>query len=256
MTTCNDHKIDGQVKILEGTVIDMAALSKKAVLSKKKVLEAVDILAETYPEADCELTFGSVFQLLVAVVMSAQTTDKSVNQVTKVLFEKYPDAKAIAALEETELQEMIKRIGMYRTKAKNVLNLSRILVEQYDGEVPGDYDKLVALPGVGRKSANVVLANGFGEQRIAVDTHVFRVSNRIGLVNEPDVLKTELSLMKVLPKNQWTQMHHALIWHGRRICDARRPKCMECPLNSLCLYWKNINTVTRKKDSGTAGKGK
>lgn len=215
------------------------------VLSKKKVLEAVEILESMYPEADCELTFGSVFQLLVAVVMSAQTTDKSVNQVTKVLFEKYPDAQSIAAMDETELQGIIKRIGMYRTKAKNVLNLACIVTEEYGGEVPGDYDKLVQLPGVGRKTANVVLANGFGEQRIAVDTHVFRVSNRIGFVKEPDVLKTELSLMKVLPDDKWTRMHHALIWHGRRVCDARRPQCPECPLNSICLHWKNINTVTK-----------
>ncbi|MDF3000291.1 MAG: nth [Bacillota bacterium] len=225
-----------------------------AVLSKKKVLEAVEILEGMYPEADCELTFGSVFQLLVAVVMSAQTTDKSVNQVTKVLFEKYPDAWSIAAMEETELQEMIKRIGMYRTKAKNVLRLARILTEEYDGEVPGDYDKLIVLPGVGRKTANVVLANGFGQQRIAVDTHVFRVSNRIGLVKEPDVLKTELSLMKVLPEDKWTRMHHALIWHGRRVCDARKPRCPECPLNSLCLYWKSVGTVIKKKGSSSAKK--
>ena len=225
-----------------------------AVLTKKKVSEAIEILEGMYPEADCELTFGSVFQLLVAVVMSAQTTDKSVNQVTKVLFEKYPDAQSIAAMEELELQEMIKRIGMYRTKAKNVLHLARILTEEYGGEVPGDYDKLIALPGVGRKTANVVLANGFGEQRIAVDTHVFRVSNRIGLVKEPDVLKTELSLMKVLPEDKWTRMHHALIWHGRRVCDARKPRCPECPLNSLCLHWKNINTVIKKKGGSVVKK--
>lgn len=206
------------------------------ILSKKKITEAVRILEEMYPEADCELSFGSVFQLLVAVVLSAQTTDKSVNQVTEVLFEKHPDAESIASMSEEELQQTIKRIGMYKTKAKNVRNLARIVKEEYNGEVPGDYEKLIQLPGVGRKTANVVLANGFGEQRIAVDTHVFRVSNRIGLVKEPDVLKTELSLMKVLPKNKWTLMHHALIWHGRRVCDARRPQCEHCRLNEICLY--------------------
>ncbi len=206
------------------------------VLTKNRIKEAVEILEELYPEADCELRFGSVFQLLVAVVLSAQTTDKSVNQVTDVLFEKYPDAASIAAMEEEELQQIIRRIGMYRTKTKNVLNLSRTIMEEYNGEVPGDYEKLVRLPGVGRKTANVVLANGFGEQRIAVDTHVFRVANRIGLVEEPDVLKTELSLMKALPKNKWTHMHHALIWHGRRVCDARRPQCGVCRLNGICLH--------------------
>lgn len=207
-----------------------------AVLSKRKITEAVKLLEDMYPDADCELQFGSVFQLLVAVVLSAQTTDKSVNQVTEVLFEKYPDADSIASLTVEELQQMIKRIGMYRTKARNVLSLAQIIRDQYGGKVPGDYEKLVQLPGVGRKTANVVLANGFGEQRIAVDTHVFRVANRIGLVEEPDVLKTELSLMKALPKDKWTRMHHALIWHGRRVCDARRPRCGDCGLNGLCLY--------------------
>ncbi len=207
-----------------------------AVLSKKKITEAVRLLEDMYPAADCELQFGSVFQLLVAVVLSAQTTDKSVNQVTEVLFEKYPDADSISSLTEEELQQMIKRIGMYRQKAKNVLNLARIIKAEYQGEVPGDYDKLIKLPGVGRKTANVVLANGFGEQRIAVDTHVFRVSNRIGFVEQPDVLKTELALMEVLPENKWTHMHHALIWHGRRVCDARRPQCEDCRLNGICLY--------------------
>ena len=206
------------------------------VLTKKKPAEAVRLLEDMYKEADCELKFGSVFQLLVAVVLSAQTTDKSVNQVTGVLFAEYPDAEAMRDLTEEELQGIIRRIGMYKTKAKNVLNLARIIRDEYNGEVPGDYEKLIQLPGVGRKTANVVLANGFGQQRIAVDTHVFRVANRIGLVAEPDVLKTELSLMKVLPKNKWTFMHHALIWHGRRICDARRPRCGDCRLNDLCLY--------------------
>lgn len=207
-----------------------------AVLPKKKIAEAVALLEDMYPDAGPELHFGSVFQLLVAVVLSAQATDKSVNQVTQVLFAKYPDAQSIAGMGEEELQQILKRIGMYRTKSRNVLNLARIIAEEYGGEVPGDYDKLVQLPGVGRKTANVVLANGFGQQRIAVDTHVFRVTNRIGLVDEPDVLKTELSLMKVLPENKWTRMHHALIWHGRRVCDARRPNCIACRLNGICIY--------------------
>jgi endonuclease-3 len=207
-----------------------------AVLSKKKIAEAARLLEDMYPEAGSELRFGSVFQLLVSVVLSAQTTDKSVNLVTEVLFAKYPDAESIAAMEEVELQQILKRIGMYRQKSKNVLKLSRIIAEEYCGEVPGDYEKLVQLPGVGRKTANVVLANGFGQQRIAVDTHVFRVANRIGLVDEPDVLKTELSLMKALPEKKWSHMHHALIWHGRRVCDARRPNCDGCGLNEICLY--------------------
>lgn len=207
-----------------------------AVLSKKKIAEAVGILEEMYPKAISELQFGSVFQLLVSVVLSAQTTDKSVNQVTEVLFDKYPDAGAIAAMEEEELQRIIRRIGMFRTKSKNILKLARIINEGYNGEVPGDYEELIKLPGVGRKTANVVLANGFGVQRIAVDTHVFRVTNRIGLVEEPNELKTELSLMKALPNDKWIHMHHALIWHGRRVCAARRPNCPDCRLNGLCLF--------------------
>jgi endonuclease-3 len=223
------------------------------VLSKKNVAEAVRLLEDMYPAADCELNFGTVFQLLVAVVLSAQTTDKSVNQVTEILFEKYPDAEAIAGMTEEELQQIIKRIGMYKTKSKNVLRLASIIVEEYRGQVPGDYEKLIKLPGVGRKTANVVLANGFGEQRIAVDTHVFRVANRIGFVEEPDVLKTELSLMKVLPESKWTNMHHALIWHGRRVCDARRPQCPDCRLNEICLHAKktiggNVASGRKKKE--------
>lgn len=207
-----------------------------AKLSKRKVNQIVRLLEEMYPEADCELAFDSVFQLLVAVVLSAQTTDKSVNQVTEILFKEHGDPASLAKLSEEELQHIIKRIGMYKTKSKNVINLARIIHEDYHDQVPGDYNKLVALPGVGRKSANVVLANGFGEQRIAVDTHVFRVSNRIGLVEESNVLKTELSLMEVLPQNKWRQMHHALIWHGRRVCHARKPDCENCKLREVCLY--------------------
>lgn len=211
-----------------------------ATLSKKKISNVVETLMELYPEAECELEFDSVFQLLVAVVLSAQTTDKSVNQVTKVLFNDHKDAESIANMNEEDLQIIMKRIGMYKTKSKNVLSLARIINETYGGEVPGDYEKLIALPGVGRKTANVVLANGFGEQRIAVDTHVFRVANRIGLVNEPNVLKTELALMKVIPENRWTQIHHALIWHGRRVCDARRPHCQACGINEICLKYGDI----------------
>ncbi|MBR0598844.1 endonuclease III [Sinanaerobacter chloroacetimidivorans] len=211
------------------------------VLSKNKIKIVVERLAEMYPEADCELKFGSVFQLLVAVVLSAQTTDKSVNQVTEVLFRDYPDAASLAAVEEEDLEKIIKRIGMYKTKAKNVRKLAQIIRDEYGGEVPGDYEQLIALPGVGRKTANVVLANGFGQQRIAVDTHVFRVSNRIGLVKEPDVLKTEFALMKALPEDQWTSMHHALIWHGRRVCDARKPQCESCGIHDICLFNQRNN---------------
>lgn len=198
----------------------------------------LDKLEELYPEAECALDHGSVFQLLVSVALSAQTTDKSVNVVTKELFSRFPDAESMAKADEMELQEILKRIGMYKTKSKNILALAKIVDHEYGGIVPEDYDALVKLPGVGRKTANVVLSVGFGQQRIAVDTHVFRVANRIGLVSEKDVLKTELSLMKVIPENRWSQSHHSLIWHGRQCCDARKPKCETCGIEPYCQFSK------------------
>ena len=167
-------------------------------------------------------------------MLSAQTTDVSVNKVTPDLFAAYPDAAALAEAPEAELQEKLRRIGMYKTKARNIRNLAIQLTEKYGGQVPEDYDQLVELPGVGRKTANVVLAVGFGHQRIAVDTHVFRVANRIGLVSEKDVLKTELALMEALPEARWSRTHHSLIFHGRQCCSARNPKCSECPISYLC----------------------
>ena len=198
-------------------------------------------MEETYPEAECALHHKNVFQLIVAVALSAQTTDKSVNVVTPALFERYPDADSLAAADVEEVSEYIKRIGMYKTKARNIVGMAQKLVSDYDGQVPDDYDALVSLPGVGRKTANVVLSVGFGHQRIAVDTHVFRVANRIGLVHEKDVLKTELSLMERIPEERWSRTHHSLIFHGRQCCDARKPKCDDCPLNTLCEYINGEN---------------
>ncbi len=205
-----------------------------ALLNKKETDELVRLLMEEYPDARCALDHGDPFQLLVAVVLSAQTTDVSVNKVTPRLFAEAPDAFAMAALPEERVSEIIRSIGMYRTKARNLRLLSQTLAEKYGGEVPGDYDALVSLPGVGRKTANVVLAEAFGQQRIAVDTHVFRLANRIGLAAEKDVLKTEEALMKALPEDCWTAMHHALIWHGRRVCSARNPACGDCCLAGVC----------------------
>lgn len=205
-------------------------------LEKDKIKEVLDRLEETYPDAECALHHQNVFQLIVAVALSAQTTDKSVNVVTPALFERYPDTDALAAADVEEVSEYIKRIGMYKTKAKNIVGMAQKLVSDYGGQVPEDYDALVSLPGVGRKTANVVLSVGFGHQRIAVDTHVFRVANRIGLVHEKDVLKTELSLMERIPEERWSRTHHSLIFHGRQCCDARKPKCDDCPINTLCEY--------------------
>jgi endonuclease-3 len=171
----------------------------------------------------------------VAVVLSAQTTDVSVNKVTPELFRRWPDAATLAGARQEDVERVIRTIGMYRTKSANIIRLARKLLEDHDCCVPCSMEELMELPGVGRKTANVVLAVGFGEQRIAVDTHVFRVANRIGLCHEPDVLKTELALMKNLPESRWSEAHHSLIWHGRRVCHARKPECDACPACGLCL---------------------
>ena len=193
-------------------------------------------MGRMYPAPECALEFGSLFQLLIAVILSAQTTDKQVNVVTKDLFRIYPNAASLAEADPSEVEKVIRRIGMYKTKAKNIIAAARMLMEEYGGEVPRDFDRLVKLPGVGRKTANVVLAVGCGVPAIPVDTHVFRVSNRIGIVNEKDVLKTELALMEALPEETWINMHHALIWHGRRVCKARKPDCDACPIADICRY--------------------
>ena len=203
-------------------------------MKKEKVNEILDLLEKEYPDAECALDYDSVFHLLLAVVLSAQTTNVSVNKVTPKKKKKYETPKQLAQADEKEVAEIIRTIGMYRTKSKNIINLAKMLVEKYDGIVPESDEELVKLPGVGRKTANVVMAVGFGHQRIAVDTHVFRVSNRIGFVNESDVLKTELALMKTIPENRWTKTHHSLIFHGRRCCTARNPKCDECVIKDLC----------------------
>ena len=205
-------------------------------VKKEDINKILDILEETYPQAECALDHQNVYQLIVAVALSAQTTDKSVNQVTPALFEKYPTPYELAVADPEEVAQYIKRIGMYKTKSKNIVGLAKSLVENFGGQVPDDYGALVSLPGVGRKTANVVLSVGFVHQRIAVDTHVFRVANRIGLVHEKDVLKTELALMDRIPEDRWSRTHHSLIFHGRQCCDARKPKCDQCPIVEYCEY--------------------
>ena len=202
---------------------------------KKDIINRIlDILEETYPEAECALDHNNVFQMIVAVALSAQTTDVSVNKVTPGLFAAYPTAEALAEADPEDVAEYIRRIGMYKTKSRNIVSMAKMLVERFDGQVPEDYDSLVSLPGVGRKTANVVLSVGFGHQRIAVDTHVFRVANKIGFVHEKDVLKTELALMEVIPEERWSKTHHSLIFHGRNCCVARKPRCVECPIKAYC----------------------
>jgi endonuclease-3 len=206
------------------------------VLSKNDCVAVLDLLIETYPNAGCALTHENIFELLVKVVLSAQTTDMGVNAVSVELFERYPDAESLAVANLEDLQRILRSIGMYRMKSKNIKTLSAMLVADYGGAVPGDYDALVTLPGVGRKTANVVLSVGFGQQRIAVDTHVFRVANRIGLCSEKNVIKTELALMKNLPPERLTEAHHSMIFHGRRCCVAKRPSCGFCAVGKYCGF--------------------
>lgn len=217
-------------------------MAKKNIISKDKVLEVINQLDLLYPDAGCSLNYENLYNLIVAVVLSAQTTDVSVNKVTPALFKKYPTVFELADANIVDVENIIKKIGLYKNKAKNIVCMANDIVQKFDGNVPDNFDDLVKLPGVGRKTANVVLAEGFGEQKIAVDTHVFRVSNRIGIVRENNPLDTEKTLMKQIPEHIWTHAHHLLIFHGRGLCSAKNPKCEKCPLNCTCLYYIN-NTV-------------
>ena len=198
-----------------------------------------EILAELerlYPDAKPALHFDNPYQLLVAVILSAQCTDVKVNLVTPALFAAYPDAHALAAAQPEEIETYIKTCGLYHNKARNLVMTARTLVEQYGGEVPADHDRLTQLPGVGRKTANVVMSCAFGADAIAVDTHVFRVSNRLGLADAGDVLKTEQQLMQAIPREKGSHAHHWIIFHGRRVCAARKPDCAQCTLSAWCEY--------------------
>ena len=201
------------------------------------VRAVLDALNALYPQARAELHFSNPFETLIATILSAQCTDKRVNMVTETLFQRYPDAAALGSLTPEQLEPMIKSCGLYHTKARNIVAACRALVEQYGGQVPSTRQELMKLPGVGQKTAGVVLLAAFGEDQIPVDTHVFRVANRIGLVHEPTAQKTEQALRAVLPKEEWSHAHHLLIWHGRRCCAARKPACERCPLKGgLCMH--------------------
>ncbi|PRR84598.1 endonuclease III [Clostridium vincentii] len=207
---------------------------------KPRIKKILDILKETYPDAECELNHESPFQLLVATILSAQTTDKKVNEITETLFRDYPDLETFLKLENDELEKRIKQIGLYRNKSKNIILMCNQLKEKFNGEVPRTMEELTSLAGAGRKTANVVLSNAFNVPSIAVDTHVFRVSNRLGLADSKNVLEVELQLQRELPKREWSRAHHLLIFHGRRCCIARNPRCQECPVEQLCKYRKEI----------------
>lgn len=203
-------------------------------MERSRIMRILEKLAATYPQARTALEFGSPFQLLVAVILSAQCTDKRVNQVTRELFKEYRTPADFAALDPAELEPKIRSCGLGPSKARNIVEASRLLLERHGGEVPGTMEELVALPGVGRKTANVMLANIFDTAAIAVDTHVFRVSHRLGLARSTTPEGTERELQAAIPRDLWAQAHHWLIWHGREICHARKPACSRCPLLNDC----------------------
>lgn len=211
-------------------------------------------LEQMYPDAHCELNYRTPFELLIATILSAQCTDKRVNEVTAPLFTKYKKPEDYLHLTQQEMEAQIKGLGLYKNKSKNILETCRILYERYNGEVPRTRAELEALPGVGRKTANVVLSNAFGIPAIAVDTHVFRVANRLGLANSERVDETEQQLMRRIPKEKWSQAHHWLIWHGRRVCSARNPKCADCPLQPVCRYAKQQGDKASAAAKGKRGK--
>lgn len=208
----------------------------KRIVPDNEILNILDILESMHPEAACALDHRDPFQLVIAVALSAQTTDVSVNKATPALFAKYPTPEALAAADQDDVMEIIHTIGLYRNKSRNIIRLAQMLVSDHNGTVPCDFDSLVKLPGVGRKTANVVLAEGFGVPRIAVDTHVFRVANRIGLTDEKNVEATEDELMRRLPEEMWIRAHHLLIFHGRKCCHARKPECEVCGLKEVCMH--------------------
>lgn len=198
----------------------------------------LDTLAKDFPNAKSELNFHSPFQLLVAVILSAQCTDKRVNLVTPRLFEVAPDAKTLAQLPQEQIEEIIHSCGFYHSKATYLKQMSQDIVNRFGGEAPNNIDDLRTLAGVGRKTANVVYAVGFGGQAIAVDTHVFRVSNRLGIANAKNVLDTEKQLMQAIPREQWADSHHYLLLHGRYVCKAQNPQCQRCSVKDFCKHYK------------------
>jgi len=211
----------------------------------KDIPEIMHILDQAYPKAKCSLDFNNPLELLVATVLSAQCTDERVNQVTKSLFKKYRIAADYANAPLEELEDDIRSTGFFRNKAKSLKNCGAALVEKHQGEVPGSLEKLVKLPGIGRKTANVILGTAFKIPGIVVDTHVGRITQRMGLTREQDPVKIEFDLMEIIPKDKWTAFSHQLIQHGRKICNARKPKCAKCPLLEHCDYGQQAEVATR-----------
>ena len=208
---------------------------KKGAALKSYARVVLDRLLARYPDAHCALDFTNAYELLAATILSAQCTDKRVNLVTPALFARYPDAQALAAARQEDVEELIRSAGFYRSKAKSLIGMATALVERHGGQVPADMESLVVLPGVGRKTANVVLGNAFGRNDgIVVDTHVARLSNRLALARGDDPVKIERALLPLFPQEHWTMLSHLLIEHGRQVCDARKPRCDACFLADVC----------------------
>lgn len=206
---------------------------------KDEVKYILDEIEKMFPNASCELNYNNVFELLVAVSLSAQTTDKAVNKVTIKLFDKYPNPYYLANAQCEDVENIIKEIGLYKNKSRNIIKLSQILIENYNGEVPNSQIELEKLPGVGRKTANVIMTEGFGVPRIPVDTHVERVSKRLGIVdNEKSVLEVENTLKALIPEDRWHKAHHLLLFMGRYHCLAKKPQCLQCFYKEKCKYDK------------------
>jgi len=204
---------------------------------KKRSLWVLKALKKTYPTAHCELNYSSPFELLIATILSAQCTDKRVNLVTEELFKKYKKPSDYAQAPIKELEESVRSTGFYRNKARNIQGASKVITEKFHSKVPETMEELVALPGVGRKTANVVLGNAFGKSEgVVVDTHVTRITRLLGFTRNTDAVKIERDLVKLVPKKDWTLVSHLLIWHGRRCCVARRPDCAHCILKTECPY--------------------
>jgi endonuclease III len=208
-------------------------------LNKYQIKTVLNILYKMYPNAKCEFNHSNNFELLISTVLSAQTTDKKVDEVTLKLFDKYNSPQKFLSLSQEELETKIKEIGLYRNKAKHILSLCRDLISKFNGEVPNTMEQLMSLAGVGRKTSNIVLSSVFNIPAIAVDTHVFRVSNRIGLAEGKNVSVVENQLMNNIPKNQWIKTHYTLIYYGRSLCKAIKPNCEECKINNLCEFYSN-----------------
>ncbi|SFK90885.1 DNA-(apurinic or apyrimidinic site) lyase /endonuclease III [Paenibacillus sp. 1_12] len=218
-------------------------------MNKKQARSILDIMASMFPDAHCELNHTNAFELTIAVLLSAQCTDETVNKVTASLFQKYKRPEDYVAVPLDELEQDIRRIGLFRNKAKHIQALCRMVLDKYDGLIPEKHEQLVELPGVGRKTANVVVSNAFGVPAIAVDTHVERVSKRLGMASKDDtVLEVEKKLMKLVPKEEWTDTHHRLIFFGRYHCKAQNPQCSICPLLDVCREGKQrMKTVSIRK---------